>query len=126
VSEASRILVPGGSLLVSEPRRIDPGGVPQEIAAWNATSIAARVTYSRDADSPDEEPIDEEHLLALLQEKRMKVDHIYHHWEIFPKSLPASEAEKKHILEMHNRYAPLKGNCVTVIAHAPWSGWGYA
>lgn len=116
VSEASRILVPGGSLLVSEPIRIDPGAVPKEVADWNAASVVTRLAYSRPAGAPDEEPIDEKRLLALFRERVISVDYISHHWEIFPKALPVSETESKQILDLHNRHALLQGNCVTVIA----------
>ena len=105
-------------MLVSEPRRIDLAQVPREIAEWNATSIAARVTYSRHADAPDEEPIEEKRLLELLREKGMTVDYVSHHWEIYPRTLPVSEPEKKQIVEMHRRYGSLDGNCVTVVARA--------
>jgi ubiquinone/menaquinone biosynthesis C-methylase UbiE len=118
VSEASRVLRPGGTLLVCEPRRIDLARVPREIADWNSTSIAARVTYSRHADAPDEEPVEEKYLLELLRQKAMTVEYISHHWEIYPRILPASEQEKEQIVEMHRRYGSLDGNCVTVVARA--------
>ena len=65
VSEAARLLKPGGSLLLSEPRRVNADSIPQEIADWNSRSVAARLNYSHTPEAvPKEEPIEEEKLLV--------------------------------------------------------------
>ena len=99
ISEASRILEPGGVLLVSEPRRVDANSTPREIVDWNSRSIVARLNYSHPAQVvPEEAPIDDEAVLAMIRENSLVVDQKYCHWEIFPHALPVSEDEASHIL----------------------------
>jgi ubiquinone/menaquinone biosynthesis C-methylase UbiE len=117
ISEAARILEPGAILLISEPRRVDANSVPLEIADWNSRSIAAGLNYSHPIQVvPEEAPIDDETVLAMIRENGMVVDHKYCHWEIFPQTIPVSKEETGRILDLHSRYGS-KGNCVTVIAH---------
>lgn len=116
ISEVARILNPGGSLLISEPRRVAANSVPLEIADWNSRSIACRLGYSHSVNTvPEEEPIDDEDVLVMIRENGMVVDHQYWHWEIFPHEIPVSKEESSLILDMHRRHGST-GNCITVVA----------
>ena len=67
VLRLEKLLNPGGTLFISEPRKMSNALVPQKISDWNASSIAPSLHYSCDAKEPDEEHVDENELLVILK-----------------------------------------------------------
>lgn len=114
-AELARILRPGGQVLLSEPRQI-VHSAPAEIAEWNAMSIAPSLGYSRHAAEPDEQHVDEPWILEILYRHGFVLEYIGHHWEVFPKHADPSAAERRHMLQLHDRFGYC-GNAVTMIAH---------
>lgn len=47
-------LEPGGRLLIADPIQVDLSLQPGEIARWNATSVAAGLAFTSDAEEADE------------------------------------------------------------------------
>ena len=47
-------LVPGGQLLIADPIEVDLSRQPEEIARWNAGSVAAGLAFTSDAEEADE------------------------------------------------------------------------
>jgi SAM-dependent methyltransferase len=113
--ELARILRPGGQILLSEPRQISHAA-PAEISEWNARSIAPTIGYSRHAAEPDEQWIDEPWIIEILYRCGFVLEYIGHHWEIFPKHADPAAAERRDMLQLHDRFGYC-GNAVTMIAH---------
>lgn len=116
LAEIRRVLVPAGQFVTSEPRQIDPHGVPAQVNEWNSRSIAPSLQYSRSVDDTDEWPIDEGWLISMLYALGFTVEYISHHWELFPTSRNPSATERAELGELHRRFG-FCGNALTLIAH---------
>lgn len=114
VLRLEKLLNPGGTLFISEPRKILNTSVPQKISEWNSSSIAPNLHYSCDAQEPDEEHIDENELLAILKKFNLNAIKKTHHWEIFPRTLSPSFIEKLNMKYLNWRYGNT-GNVLSVL-----------
>jgi ubiquinone/menaquinone biosynthesis C-methylase UbiE len=113
--ELARTVRPGGQILLSEPRQIGHAP-PAAISDWNAKSIAPTLAYSRHADEPDEQWVDEPWLIENLYQCGFALEYISHHWEIFPKNANPGRDETHEMLRLHDMFGHT-GNAVTMIAH---------
>lgn len=66
-------LNPGGTLFISEPRKIVNTSLPQKISEWNSSSIVPNLYYSCDAREPGEEHIDENKFLTISKKFNLNI-----------------------------------------------------
>jgi len=114
ISKLKKILNPGGTLFISEPRKMGAYSVPEKISEWNESSIAPRLQYSCDAIEPDEEHIDENELLTILKNFDFSVVKKSYHWEIFPQTSKPSFIEKLKMKALNWQYGST-GNVLSIL-----------
>jgi SAM-dependent methyltransferase len=111
----SRRLAPAGAFLFAEPIDVAIETLPAEIASWNSTSVMRGRGYSSPAEDPDEGPLP----LALLHEglagANLRVVAESRGWEMFPRQLPPSLADRIALWQMHHRYGA-SGNIYSAVA----------
>ena len=109
-----KLLNPGGTLFISEPRKMSNALVPQKISDWNASSIAPSLHYSCDAKEPDEEHVDENELLVILKKFNLNTIKKTYHWEIFPRTPRPSFVEKLNMRYLNWRHGDA-GNVLSIL-----------
>lgn len=109
------VLRQGGLLVASEPIRVDPNSVPQEIRTWNLASVAMKLDYSKHAEQPDEAPIEQSVLVRGCMTAGLEIVKTARNWEIFPHNLPPNPQDRRTIQELNGRYGH-SGNVFTFVA----------
>jgi len=117
IDAIARLLAPGGTLLVSEPVKIDGSQIPEAVSDWNRRSVAARTQYSMSADDPDEEPLDADLLLQAHTLAGLALLRVRRTLEVFPHQEPASLRDRAQIWYFNRRWGHL-GNVLTIASQS--------
>lgn len=114
LQRAANLLKPEGCLVVAEPIEVSTP-CPEEIAEWNAQSLAAGISYSKQVEEPDEAPIDHDLLVGALRDARLEPVVESRTWEILPRSAAPGWLERRKMRKMHRRYGAT-GNVLAIAA----------
>ncbi|MEE4294443.1 MAG: class I SAM-dependent methyltransferase [Xanthomonadales bacterium] len=114
----SRILRPGGRVLIADPIRVDLSKQPAEVAEWNAASVAIGLDFTSDEEEADEAPLDHAALIDALSGAGLEPVAETRGWELFPHALPPSAEDRREITRLHRAFGS-SGNVLCTVYRKP-------